>query len=499
MKGNLLGIEIGRKGINAVMVKNTFKGNLLTWYGHARYPSPLEDFREDQQGEAAVSSPKNAGITSAMEALGSQTEFSSAARTAICLCPSFFSFRHTFLPFSSKARIKQVLPFELHPLLPLKDEAYESDFVVLKVFQEKGKTSLLTASIARSVLDPVIHTLDRLGIKPELVAPCGYVLANYLQTIDYFNTRDKRINHWLVIHSNEDTTGVFIGIERETASIRYFRGQMETQRMVRAVQQTITGFNQQFDCGFSPKIILVSGLGNQEHAIINQLEKSFGCRVSPIDKGRLVQVQDQDVKDQYINSVSAALQLTRSESGLNFCQGKYAAASFFTKYRKPLVMAGVWLPVVFAAFLFYIYTDISFAEKKAKALDNTAQGILKRNFPDTVKIVDPLMQMKVNVREAEKKSSRGGKQQFLNRPEYGAADILLELSTRIEKGVDIDTDRFVLNPGRIILSGTTKDFNHVDRLKKMIEGSDMFEQVHISSAAVDKTGNNVRFKFIIDI
>ena len=62
-----------------------------------------------------------------------------------------------------------------------------------------------------------------------------------------------------------------------------------------------------------------------------------------------------------------------------------------------------------------------------------------------------------------------------------------------------DISRFLLNKERLVLSGTTDNFNNVDKIKGIIESSQMFRTVNISSAAADKKDNRVKFKFIIEM
>ena len=78
-------------------------------------------------------------------------------------------------------------------------------------------------------------------------------------------------------------------------------------------------------------------------------------------------------------------------------------------------------------------------------------------------------------------------------------DIISELSKRIASSIDVEISRFLFNNGRLVLSGSTDNFNNVDNIKSKIESSDLFEKVSISSAAADKRGDRVNFKFIIEM
>ncbi len=126
--------------------------------------------------------------------------------------------------------------------------------------------------------------------------------------------------------------------------------------------------------------------------------------------------------------------------------------------------------------------------------------IFKTSFPNTGKIVDPFMQMQVEVKKAAEATGRhlsGGNNLDTNM--IKAIDILQEISINIPETIDLEITRFVLNPGRIVLSGTTQNYHEVDKIKGMIEKSKFFKEVRISSATADKTGKSIIFQFNIDL
>ncbi|WP_186441222.1 PilN domain-containing protein [Desulfamplus magnetovallimortis] len=124
--------------------------------------------------------------------------------------------------------------------------------------------------------------------------------------------------------------------------------------------------------------------------------------------------------------------------------------------------------------------------------------IFKQTFPDVKIIVDPLMQMKVNVREAEKEisfeKSGDGDYSYVK-----AMDILYELSINISDEIDIEINRFLFSERRIVMTGTTDNFNSVDRIKTNLDKSSLFKNITISSATAENNGTRVKFNFAIDL
>ena len=108
--------------------------------------------------------------------------------------------------------------------------------------------------------------------------------------------------------------------------------------------------------------------------------------------------------------------------------------------------------------------------------------------------------MTAKVREAiEKSSNRGDEDRRIKNKGLKLVQIMDELSKTIPSSIDMETSRFLFNNGRLVLSGSTDNFNNVDNIKSKIESSDLFEKVSISSAAADKKDNRVNFKFIIEM
>jgi hypothetical protein len=57
----------------------------------------------------------------------------------------------------------------------------------------------------------------------------------------------------------------------------------------------------------------------------------------------------------------------------------------------------------------------------------------------------------------------------------------------------VDLTRLVIQPENVLISGTTDTFNSVDDIKSRLEQIQYFEKVTISSANIDRSGNEVRF------
>ncbi|MCG8618948.1 MAG: PilN domain-containing protein, partial [Desulfobacterales bacterium] len=125
--------------------------------------------------------------------------------------------------------------------------------------------------------------------------------------------------------------------------------------------------------------------------------------------------------------------------------------------------------------------------------------VYAETFPGAKQVqAAPLLLMESRVKQAKTRAAgRNGEHE--RRQVFSVMDILTDLSGQIPAEVDMEISRLALNHGRLVLTGTTGNFNDVDRIKGLLQGAPGFKSVSINSAEADKTGKRVRFKFIVDI
>jgi general secretion pathway protein L len=184
----------------------------------------------------------------------------------------------------------------------------------------------------------------------------------------------------------------------------------------------------------------------------------------------------------------------------NFCRGKYAANSFFRTYLSNIAVSAILLLCTLTILMGGVGFDNKKLEGKIAQLDNKAFSIFQTSFPKKTKIYDPYLQMKANVKSfMEKSGTLKNTGSLTGKNDLKIVEIIGELSGKIDDSTDMDISRFLFNKGRLVLSGSTDNFNSVDKIKSKIESSQIFKAVNISSAAADKKGNRVKFKFIIEM
>jgi len=128
--------------------------------------------------------------------------------------------------------------------------------------------------------------------------------------------------------------------------------------------------------------------------------------------------------------------------------------------------------------------------KKINHLNHQITDIFKTTFPKVTKIVDPLQQMKVKIKEAKKSALFPSETTKYIR----SIDVLNEMSKRIPGKVEVDFTRLVISHENVVVSGITDTFNSADEIKRRIEESELFQKAMITSTTKEKSGNRIRFK-----
>ncbi|WP_457551871.1 PilN domain-containing protein [Desulfobacula sp.] len=312
-------------------------------------------------------------------------------------------------------------------------------------------------------------------------------LGGYANAINFLQ-KNKDTSNFVFLHVADYEITFVLVTNRTPCTVRTFSTALYSpENLTLSVEQSIMAFNQKTGADISFDIYLSSDEDNPEAKhIYNALKTKY-----------------QNLKIKKINSNDFLINLSPDKTVkhlFNFCQGQYGTSSFVKTYLPNIAVGIVLFFIVFGLFLVNTIFDYSILNKKIAAVDSRTLSIFMATFPDNKKIYDPYLQMKANVREAIKKSGVvKDKDQPIKNKSVKLLEIMNELSKRIDSSIDIEAAKFLFNNGRLFLSGSTDNFNNVDNIKTKLESSDLFEKVSISSAAADKNGDRVNFKFIIEI
>lgn len=466
MSDFFLRLELDRYGIKAMVVEQNYKKNLIKDHGHVLFENLL-DPKEKQEDL----------FSRGMDVIVRDLDLEACSTAVIFLSQAFISFRNIVLPFRSGKKIRQILPFELESLLPAVDKDYVSDFH-MDFFGESGESNMvLTASISESVIEKYFLKLEGFKIKPLIITHCGYAAAIG------FLKKQKNASTFAFLHINDGENTLVLVNNKKPCAVRTLPvSNSSPEQLALFVKQTIMAFNQKIMADLVFDVFVSSdGYDSKTEAVFSALGKT----------------------SEIIPSNPLLLNISPDKPGkylLNFCKGKYGTDSFFKMYFTNIAACAALFVCSLVLLMAGVVFDNAKLNKKIAAIDGRAYSIFQTTFPDKKTIRDPYLQMKANARVMLKKSGMAkGKDQIRKEKDMKVLDIMQELSGKINSTIDIDISRFLLNGPRLILSGSTDAFNNVDNIKSKIESSRLFKKVSISSAAADKKGSRVNFKFIIEM
>ncbi len=500
MAETFLRLELDSKGIKAKIIEQGYNSLIKN-----RCRVLFKDLPEVKPEHSEPSELFDAG----MDMVAKELDLVPCSKAVIFVSDLLVSFRNLELPFNSEKKIKQVLPFELENLLPNDNETYISDFHILdspvdSVINSSGNASLiLSASFSEALVEKYCLTLDNYGIKPLIIAPCGYAAAiGFLQEASRLKSKlktGKNLESMAFIHATDLEITLVLIKNKKPCSVRTIaNSHISSDKLAIMVEQTIIGFNQiAGEDTFFDIAVCMDGAVHNADKILNAFEPSL--------KNQTLRTHQTDQSGLYfkLDSNTMLLNIVPEKPGhflFNFCQGKYGTRSFFKIYFSYIAASAVLMVFAIALIVTGACFDNKKLESKIADLDNKALLIFQTSFPDKTKIEDPYLQMKANVQAIMKNSrTQQNIRSITGQNSLKIIQILGELSTRVDDTIDMDISRFLFNQEQLVISGSTDNFNSVDKIKNKIESSQVFKTVNISSAAADKNGSRINFKFMIEM
>ncbi|SMC47165.1 Tfp pilus assembly protein PilN [Desulfocicer vacuolatum DSM 3385] len=480
--------------LSALILKPTVKG-LVILNATTLYMQPLVEKKNgDRDGESA--------LDEVLDRLAQKMDFSACSRVAVAIPAFLFFFRHMDLPFRSRWKIGQVLPMELDAALPLPDEPHTHDFISTGLSLSDDHI-FLTASLSTTVVDVIYDGLGKRGMAPGLISSAGY-LASHL----FFSSLADR-GFYLMVDVTSHCLVVNGILDRNIVGFRslVMSPEQRDTHVAMDVSRTLMLFRHRL--GITPPLlgchIILPHVRGEEmdivHGLKARLEKILDVPVvfedatlvlpSPESQTLVLQPDAHD----YVNAFAAA-QCSGKQGYLNFCRNGNGQGAFVEKHMPQLITTGVLLLFCFVMAVAGQYMDIASLENKSAAMDRRAVTVLKRSFPEITTVVDPYMQMKIQMRQALEKSPGARNMQHRFVADTKITDLFFELSSRIPPTVDVEISRLVFNDGRMVISGNTDTYDSVDKMKTAMESSAFFIDVKISNAAADKNDKRIRFKFV---
>ena len=478
MSRKVLGIDIRKESVSAVLVKTSLRESRVAAHAHVT----LSDSVEDENP-----------FKTALETLRAEID-TEGCDCVVSISADHFSYRILQIPFKDSKKIKMVLPFELEPTVPYPVEDLIIDFIDLESAGHNDHTDVIAVAVPNSQLTPYIRTLGAIKIDPTMITlsglPAALCLANQAEA-----GKDQ-----LFLKVDKALSTLFIASNGGIKLIRSFptpvTGDARAGSLGAFVRRTVSAFGELSQSEYQPPDMVVTGSGlngaNFDADVSRFLDLpvkrlNFADHLSIPIEGEPNKLWDPALMD---NALALALMEIEGIRGLNFHKGRFAAKKIIAKYKKYIIKTGILAASVLALLLFNVIAESYTLNRQIDRFNRQITGIFKETFPDVKRIVDPFQQMQIKVQEVKKSAVF----QTATTSQILSIDILDNISKSIAESITVDITRLVISPDNVIISGTTGTFEAVDDIKSKLEKIDAFKKVTINSTNKDRSGKEIRFQ-----
>ncbi|MCM8807365.1 MAG: hypothetical protein NC926_05365 [Candidatus Omnitrophica bacterium] len=150
----------------------------------------------------------------------------------------------------------------------------------------------------------------------------------------------------------------------------------------------------------------------------------------------------------------------------------------------------------YLAFLFFLsfffitpYFEKNKKEKKIEEINQKMENIFKSIFPETKKIVNPLVQIKEKILQTDISTK-------ISLSEKSIIKILEEVTLLFPEDTGTEIEEFTFVDGNIYLTGSINNLKDIDRIKENVKKSKIFSDFEISGISVTKE-NKVKFNLLL--
>jgi type II secretory pathway component PulL len=495
MPGKILGLDISEDTIIAVQVLSGLKGYQVIACAHAAMA-------------------KDGGVEETLKGLLEQMDFGSDAYfTAI---PSEHCFyRNLQMPFKAPKKIKQTLPFEMETVIPLPI----GDLIVDFTFVDRSEESdILGVCVKKAYIAEYLAQLRTQGIEPEVLD------IRCVPLVFWLLKQDETPDNGLFLEIGAKRGMMILFLKRQIALIRSFvfdraaadqslsdntdeqpehsvfehiesRLEYFCTRVLHTVHSF--GWQKERDDIISEKVFftgigaLYPGTGELLEQFLNMPAEQVNVRgdKSVQMESDVARVWNPALMD---NALALALRHDRSDQGFNFRKDEFELRKRYSGLKMEIRKVAIFLILI----IVFLMADLGLGyyqlKKRYDRLDHSIEEVFKKTFPDVGRIVNPVEQAKVKIKEVKQSTA------LLpgTRESQGQLDLLNEIS-KLPKSLDIHVTSWVVDQDKVTVSGDTDDYATVDSIENALKSSSYFGSVKSPKSDRDDKTGRIKFDMIL--
>jgi len=473
MPDKVLGLDIQKEKVNAVIIKAGFRNPQVITHASISMQVPDE---EDQDAWLLT-----------LEELKKTIPISGTI-PVVAFPAETVSFRNIVVPFKDPKKIRQVLPFELEPLMIHPLDQGVIDFHVI----EKGDPTRLIACIA-DMQNMLLfwEQVKQLDFEPEFV-PVESV-CTVLCLLEDTNLPDQ-----FVFIDCQKTKSIIIFVDKRNIAfirrIQYSESSDTAKILMRSIYHTRVYYLENLDDLYHPDLLVITG-ERLDETILEQLSDDMEMTVQETDLINRMSIKiDKESLENWQprvmdNALAMALIQNKGNTCFNLRQGTFAIKRRWQEYKNEIVNTVLWCIVLALAFCSSMFIDNKILERKNQSLTNAVKQIFEQALPG-VPISDPVKQMKEKIEVLKSSFMVPGN----NQSNLPVIDTMNLISKIIPQNIDVRFTKFVAEGTNIHITGETDAFNSVDIIKNKLESAQQIKSVAVTSSTKQRRGNNIKFK-----
>lgn len=448
----------------------------------------------------------------AIAALVKQLPRYNQVRTA--LTSSSVIFKRVKLPFTNTEKIRQIIPYEIEPLLPFDLNEATIDSVITQTFEQDHSAEVLAVAAQKKLIAQHLELFENTGITPDIASVDILGLYNLYKAIPHYqNSQGPTVLIDLGLHNTHilyiyDHALRFIRtlpkgileLAKKTGSTRSLATQQSLDELMRfgiegqsapeykkiltdfwqEIFFTITSFTEQLTKEpTSPQLLLV-GPGSTIKGISSLVSSLFDIPCQQLEMNELlnnpaISLKNNNLSTTHAVSIGIALPSPLLDD-FNLLKNGTQKAGIRTLYLQ-LGTALVLFIAAFGALLFHSYWQLSTLSTEAKQSEQEVIAVLREKFPtipaSETSLEDVTHSARQKLQEQEKiwfAFSRATRPSFLT--------YLLELFTRLDKkALGLDIEQLSLDEQTMTLKAEVKDHQALKILERDLRQSPLFEYV----------------------
>ncbi len=422
-----------------------------------------------------------------------------------------FFFRNLSFPFHDKRKIDKILPIELEDttIVDMEDVVVDS----LVTGKKEGQSAVVAAMIDRVFLGNRLDELASLGLDPEIVAISNVQTALQVSrqrgdsSFVLLDAGCRRVTIYVMVGGKmrlvrtmvfDDGSRANFRIDKNSQQISAERPDKTEQTiawMCAGIRHTLFVLD---DLEPDLPLFLTGALADVRNSR-EMIAENLGSEVQyldlvhpPVNLGQGCTLWRADIMT---GALALGLRSGRKQAGFNFRKDEFSRKVSFERYRRLIPRLAVPLLLCVLIVTAYLWNDYAVREKKLQSLKERGNEIFAETLPEVQRIVDPVQQLKVEIREMR----QGMLGDAMLQSDVNILDLLAEISARIPSSINVHVVRMVADRNGVLLRGLTDNFNSVDGLKKVLESSSYFNTVTINSANLAAGGSGIRFELRLEL